>query len=111
MALLGILVAQTMLASGSYAARPPQPPASIQAEAQRYEFGKAIYNRRVPLAERPPAERTRQSVLLADLQQRLPASARAQANLAEFAGRLDDSQLVALEHFLRVRFRLGKEAK
>ncbi len=93
-------------ASGSYAGRPPQPPAGLVAEAQRYELGKAIYARRFPLQDQA-VDRVSQAAILLKLQEQLPASAKQQVDLREFAGKLNSDQLGALAHFIKTRYRIG----
>ncbi len=91
-------------ASGAYAVRPAQPPASIVESSRRYELGKAIFNGSIAL--KPAAAIPRQEQRLRQLQQRLPAARRNSVDLASLAGRLTPEQLAALEHFLSIRYKI-----
>lgn len=108
MGILGAVacIGGTGWASGSYAGRPPQPPAGLVADAQRYELGKAIYARRFPLHDQA-VDRASQVAVLLKLQEQLPASAKQQMDLRELAGKLNSDQLGALTHFLKTRYRIG----
>lgn len=106
MVMVMVAAASPVWASGSYAGRPPQPPAGLVADAQRYELGKAIYAHRFPLQDQA-VDRIYQAGILLKLQEKLPASARQKTDLREFAGKLNSDQLAALAHFLQMRYRIG----
>lgn len=96
------------LASGSYAARPPKPPAGkagsvAKTDATRYELGKRIYNGKLKLGETTTTS-TAQESRLRDLQARLPEREQKSANLSRLAGKLTPEQLDALEYYIQHRF-------
>lgn len=104
MALLATGVAATpAFASGTYRGRPASPPASI--DRSSYEIGKKVYAGRFERSANPDAAESQRTALAA-LQERLPIRARAEVDLPNYAGQLDDEQYAALLYFLKKRFKV-----
>jgi hypothetical protein len=101
-----VCLASSLLASGSYTPRPPQPPAHVIEDSGKYELGKAIFLGNAVFAASANADNAAQRAHLADLQERLPARVRKTVDLPSLAGRLSPVQLVALEYFLKVRYKI-----
>jgi hypothetical protein len=92
-----------LCASGSYTRQPSPPPASKNMAL--YNLGKLVYaGKAAPAAKLGNAEI--QSARLKELQGKLPKSARKSANLPALGGKLSTDQMIALEHFLEVRYRI-----
>lgn len=90
-------------ASGSYT-RPPSPP-PVGMDMAKYNLGKQVFaGKAAPATKVGDAEF--QSARLKDLQGRLPKSAKKSANLPAMAGKLSTEQMIALEHFLEVRYKI-----
>lgn len=95
------------LASGSYSARPPRPPAKAtgdkhEHDAAKYELGKSIYNGKANLAATPSPVGA--DARLAALQASLPANEAKKTNLTALSGKLTAAQLDALEYYVAHRF-------
>ncbi len=95
-----------MRASGSYMVRPIHPPGRVIEDSQRYELGKAIFLGKAALKEQGTADRVAQRNLLAGLQERLPVRVKKMVDLPSLSGRLSAEQMLALQHFLRVRHKI-----
>jgi len=94
-------------ASGSYTPRPPQPPAHVIEDSGKYELGKAIFLGKAAFQASANVESEAQRARLADLQEKLPARVRKTVDLPSLAGRLAPAQLLALEYFLKVRYKVA----
>jgi hypothetical protein len=92
------------LASGSYPGRPPQPPSKV--DAAKYNLGKQIYTGKAALGAPSANLAAQQSPRLTELQGKLPTSAQNDVKLPELAGKLNATQMEALEHYLYVRFKV-----
>ena len=105
-ALLGAAATAPAFASGSYAGRPPQPPAksggSMKMDQEKYGLGQKVYDGGVmtPGGGEADAQMTR----LKAVQMKLPADAAKMKDLVALAGKLTDAQLAALEYFVAQRF-------
>ena len=88
--------------SGTYAGRPPRPPASI--DRASYELGKKVFAGEF-VAE--AGDREAQTALLVALQDKLPSRARTRADLPTYAGRLNSEQIEALQYFLKKRYKVN----
>lgn len=94
-------------ASGCYCAKPPKPSASGRArlDSTTYDLGKRIFTGKAALGAAEGSRAESQRATLAELEQRLPSSARRKAKLADLAGRLSDAELKALEYYVDSRFK------
>jgi len=105
-ALLALLVPLGLVgaahSSGTYAGRPPRPPASI--DRASYELGKKVFAGEFVAEE---GDREAQTTLLAALQEKLPSRARTRADLPTYAGRLNSQQIEALQYFLKKRYKVN----
>ena len=90
-------------ASGTYRGAPVQGAGAL--DTQKYEVGKRLFAGEV--AGTAPNADARQLERLQQLQGRLPLAVRKRADLGALAGRLTAEQLVALEYFLKVRYRVA----
>ena len=90
------------LASGSYGGRPPRPPSS--SDRALYTIGKSLIAGKIALQD--VADADSQGMVLAQLQDRLPKSARQKIDLMPFAGKLTDQQLEGLKSYLKVRYKI-----
>jgi hypothetical protein len=109
-ALIGAATAVPALASGSYSARPPKPPAQsadgMKMDREKYGLGQKVYEGSVmtPGAGNADAQTAR----LQAVQAKLPAHAAQAKDLVALAGKLSDAQLEALEYFVEQRFAMRK---
>lgn len=102
--LLGAMsVGAPVFASGTYASRPPRPPASV--DRGLYELGKKVFTGEFVRAS-VPGTAASQGDLLRDLYERLPHKARAKSQLASYAGQLTAEQIDALLYFMKKRYRI-----
>ncbi len=85
---------------------PVRPPERLVEDSQKYELGKTIFFGKAPLREQASADRAAQRSVLAGLQERLPARVKKTVDLPGLSGKLSDDQLIALQHFLRVRHKI-----
>ena len=104
LAITGALLtcAPSALASGSVIPRIGRPPA---VDAQ-YDIGKALYNGTATLGEASASTAPSQLAKLDAWKAKLPASAARAKELPALAGKLNDTQLAALEQFLKTRYGL-----
>ena len=104
LAITGALLtsAPSVLASGSVIPRVGRPPA---VDAQ-YDIGKALYNGTAKLGDADAAKTPAQLAKLDAWKAKLPASATRAKDLPALAGKLSDTQLAALEQFLKTRYGL-----
>lgn len=100
---LATLAASPSLASGSYVTRPPLPATH---DSARYELGKAIALGRTPVEAVRKSEAEAQARRLTGLQDQLPKRVRTTLILPALAGRLTETQMGALEYYLRVRYKI-----
>jgi hypothetical protein len=104
LALLAALsVSNLALASGSYSGRPPRPPSSVDRGA--YELGKKVFAGEFTKAA-TPGDAASQATLLTSLHENLPAKARSKSKIASYSGQLSDEQVVALQYFLKKRYKI-----
>lgn len=104
--------AAPVFASGSYAGRPPQPPAKVadgmamKMDREKYGLGQKVYDGSVmtPGAGNADAQMAR----LKAAQMKLPNSTGQNKDLAALAGKLSETQLDALEYFVEQRFGMKK---
>ncbi len=93
------------LASGSYSQRPPRVPAGSAKAAdparEKFALGQRVFNGKEALTA--TSDMAAQKPRLQALQDRLPAAVAAKKNLPALAGKLTDTQLDALEHFVGER--------
>lgn len=101
----GLLGAGSAFGSGSYVGRPPQPPSS-SVDSGKYNLGKDIYSGKARLGGASAASAATQSARLKDLQDKLPKAAQRSVNLPEMAGKLDATQMSALEYYIEVRHKV-----
>src|SRR2546422_1183692 len=92
-------------ASGSYTARPPQPPSSVSVDANRYHRGKQIFVGKADLGIPSNDLAVQQTPRLKELQDKLPKAASKTVRLPDLAGKLSPAQMKALEYYLEVRYR------
>lgn len=92
-------------ASGSVIPRVGRPPVTDAATAQ-YDLGKSVYNGTAPVANDNASAAAEQKAKLEAWSAKLPASATRAKELPALAGKLSDTQLAALEHFLKTRYGL-----
>ena len=109
--LLAATAATPAFASGSYAGRPPQPPAKsggmgMKMDHEKYGLGQKVYDGSVmtPGGGEADAQRAR----LKAAQMKLPADAAKMKDLGALAGKLTTAQLEALEYFVEQRFAMKK---
>ena len=93
-------------ASGSYMVHPVRPPGRLVEDSQKYELGKSIFFGKAALREQASADRGAQRSLLTRIQEILPARVKKTVDLPGLTGKLSDEQLIALHHFLRVRYKI-----
>lgn len=94
-------------ASGSYCACMPKPPPAKAAKVDRdkFDLGQKVYNgKTAPASGDASAQRTR----LAALQTQLPEKVAKKKDLTALAGKLTDSQLDALEYYIKGRYPASK---
>ncbi|ACB73588.1 hypothetical protein [Opitutus terrae] len=109
-ALFGATAAVPAFASGSYAGRPPSPPAKstsgMKLDRAKYGLGQKVYEgaAMTPGGGEADAQRPR----LQAAQRKLPAEAMREKDLPALAGKLSDAQLEALEYFVEQRFPMKK---
>jgi hypothetical protein len=101
-----LCLADPARASGSYTARPPKP---VQLEGrtldrEQYEIGRRIFLGREKLPEPAAGQIAGQRALLERLEAQLPEASKRRARLTALAGRLNQDQLRALEHYVQTRF-------
>jgi hypothetical protein len=106
--LLAAAFIHPLLASGSYGARPPRPPAGQPAaklDREKYELGKKVFSGKS--MSRPDANVTAasQSARLGALQARLPKSTAKHTDLTALAGKLSATDLDALEYYVHERYK------
>ncbi len=105
-ALFGVSLTATALASGTYSGRAPKPPAhsvdSAKMDREKYGLGQKVYDggAMTPGGGNADAQRPR----LKAAQMKLPADAAKTKNLSTLAGKLSAPQLEALEYFVEQRF-------
>ena len=104
-AILFLLANSAVWGSGYYASQSLRPAGSA-ASSTTYELGKAIFHGKTPLKPAVQAQRVAQSAVLEELQKKLPPSVRKEKNLGELSGRIDQTQLSALKHFLALRYKI-----
>ncbi|MGH8245265.1 MAG: hypothetical protein ACREUU_02405 [Gammaproteobacteria bacterium] len=94
-------------ASGSYCSCMPKPPPVKAAKVDRdkFDLGQKVFNgKTAPATGDASAQRTR----LAALQTQLPEKVAKKKDLTALAGKLTDSQLDALEYFVKERYPAAK---
>jgi hypothetical protein len=94
-------------ASGSYCACIPKPPPAKAAKVDRdkFDLGQKVFNGKTALSSGDAsAQRTR----LASLQTQLPEKVAKKKDLTTLAGKLTDSQLDALEYYVKERYPASK---
>jgi hypothetical protein len=105
---ISLSVPISSLASGSYVARPPVPSVQSKAEERaKYSLGKRIFNDKLkPDAEQAVVEGAaeKQQPRLEKLQKLLPERVARKKDLTDFAGKLNQEQLDALEFYVNKRF-------
>jgi hypothetical protein len=105
--MLGLSLALSALASGSYNARPPRVPAGDTpkgADSQKYALGKKIYTGKAKLTPQTSVDRAAQERRLQELQARLPEKVRVEVNLPQYSGRLSATELEALDYYVARRY-------
>ena len=102
--LAALTLSLSVLASGSYTARPIRPPVST-VDANRYNIGKHIFSGKYEPGK-PAGDATQQSPRLKQLQEKLPKAAQKTADLPALAGKLSNEQMQALEYYLAVRYKI-----
>jgi hypothetical protein len=99
----GVGTSHSLVASGSYTARPPQPPATKKSfDRARYSLGQHLFDGKVKLKAQTEAEP--QEKRLSALQAHLPKRLSKKTNLPDLAGKLTAEQLDALEYYVHQRF-------
>lgn len=79
-------------------------------DKEKYQLGKAIYNREIKIdTEVDEAKKFPQYERLTRIQTKLPRPEQRRTNLLDYAGRLTEEQLEALQHFVGVRFNVRLE--
>jgi len=93
-------------ASGSYCACMPKPPAKAgKVDRDKFDLGQKVFNgKTAPATGDASAQRTR----LAALQTQLPEKVAKKKDLTALAGKLTDSQLDALEYYVKERYPASK---
>ena len=94
-------------ASGSYCNCMPKPPPAKAAKVDRdkFDLGQKVFNwKTAPATGDANAQRTR----LAVLQTQLPEKVARKKDLSSLAGKLTDSQLEALEYYVKERYPASK---
>ena len=94
-------------ASGSYCACMPKPPPAKAAKVDRdkFDLGQMVFNgKTAPATGDARAQRTR----LASLQTQLPEKVAKKKDLTALAGKLSDSQIEALEYYVKERYPASK---
>jgi len=94
------------MASGSYANRPPPPPASVSVDSNKYNLGKQVYSGKAPLGTSSSELAAQQGPRLKELQDKLPKAAQKSTNLPDLAGKLTPGQMGALQYYLEVRYKV-----
>ncbi|MCG6153447.1 hypothetical protein [Leptospira bandrabouensis] len=106
--LIKILILNLLLITGVYAsggiggggiANIPQ-----GQDREKYHLGKAVYNQDITLEKQTNIKQIDQEERLEYLQGSLPNTEKRRVNLPDFAGKLTEEQLQALEYFIQVRF-------
>lgn len=100
-----LLGARETHASGSVIPRIGRPPVTDAATA-KYDLGKSLYNGTANLGAATASSTAEQKAKLEAWSAKLPASASRAKELPALAGKLSDTQLAALEHFLKTRYGL-----
>lgn len=104
--IFGFLTGGELLSSGGYSGGGFNVPQAGK-DREAYLLGKSIFTKELELPkEVDEATKEKQHDDLLSLQAALPASEQRRNNLTEFAGRLTDEQLKALEYFLKIRFNI-----
>src|SRR6058998_2629059 len=94
-------------ASGSYCACMPKPPPAkaTKVDRDKFDLGQKVFNgKTVQASGDANAQRTR----LASLQTQLPEKVAKKKDLTALAGKLTDSQLDALEYYVKERYPASK---
>lgn len=94
-------------ASGAYCTCIPKPPSAKAAKVDRdrFDLGQKVFNgKAAPANGDANAQRTR----LAALQTQLPEKVARKKDLTALAGKLSDSQLDALEYYVKERYPASK---
>ncbi|MCW7493339.1 hypothetical protein ND861_11895 [Leptospira sp. 2 VSF19] len=73
-------------------------------DREKYHLGKAVYNQDITLEKQSNVKSIDQEERLEYLQGSLPNTEKRRVNLPDFAGKLSEEQLQALEYFIQVRF-------
>lgn len=73
-------------------------------DKEKYQLGKSIYNGELSLPSVDEGKKFPQYEKLAKIQTKLPRPEQRRTNLMDLAGKLDEVQLEALQHFVAVRF-------
>ncbi|TGK78938.1 hypothetical protein EHQ24_15420 [Leptospira noumeaensis] len=73
-------------------------------DREKYHLGKAVYNQDLTLEKQPNVKLIEQEERLEYLQGSLPNTEKRRVNLPDFAGKLTEEQITALEYFVQVRF-------
>ncbi|WP_411823461.1 hypothetical protein [Leptospira sp. 'Mane'] len=81
-------------------------------DREKFHLGKAVFNQEVEFA--PAVDKTKevaQAERLDYLQGSLPNTEKRRVNLPDFAGKLTEEQLDALEYFVSIRFNVKLDKK
>ncbi|MCG6141936.1 hypothetical protein [Leptospira mtsangambouensis] len=73
-------------------------------DREKYHLGKAVYNQDITLEKQTNVKLFEQEERLEYLQGSLPNTEKRRVNLPDFAGKLTEEQLQALEYFIQIRF-------
>lgn len=73
-------------------------------DREKYHLGKAVFNQDISLEKQANVKLSDQEERLEYLQGSLPNTEKRRVNLPDFAGKLTEEQLQALEYFVQVRF-------
>jgi hypothetical protein len=80
-------------------------------DREKFHLGKAIYNQEIEVTQMDPSKEVLQAERLEYLQGSLPNPEKKRVTLPNFAGKLTELQLEALEYFISVRFNVKLEKK
>jgi hypothetical protein len=80
-------------------------------DREKFHLGKAIYNQEIEITQMDPSKEVLQAERLEYLQGSLPNPEKKRVTLPNFAGKLTELQLEALEYFISVRFNVKLEKK
>jgi len=80
-------------------------------DREKFHLGKAIYNQEIEVTPMDPSKEVLQAERLEYLQGSLPNPEKKRVTLPNYAGKLTELQLDALEYFISIRFNVKLEKK